>query len=68
MKHIEMIFSQLLGKALTFNALAKSSIKSTEKTETVNVGCVKNGRNGFYKIGSKKLYGSSLLVNRLMSY
>lgn len=68
MKQIEVIYSQLLGKVLSFNALATIYTKGTKKTGTLGTDSEKKGKKGGEKIGSKKLYGSSLLVDRLVSY
>lgn len=68
MKQIEIKYSQLLGNALSINALAKICIKCAKKTDKFDANCEKKGKKGFKKIGSKKLYGFSLLVDRLMSY
>ena len=68
MKHIEVKYSKLLGKVLSFNALATICTKSTKNIDTLDADSEKKGKKGFKKIGSKKLYGSSLLVDGLMSY
>lgn len=68
MKQIELKYTQLVGKALSYNVLASIHIKSSMETNPVEVVYDKKGRKGFKKIGSKKLYGSTLLVDRLMNY
>lgn len=67
MKQIEVKYSQLLGKVLSFNALETIYTKGTKKTGTLGTDSEKKGKKGFKTIGSKKLYGSSLLVDILLS-
>lgn len=68
MKHIEVKYSQLLGKVFSFNALATICTMGTKNTHAIGTYSEKKERNRFNKIGSKKIYGSSLLVDRLLSY
>ena len=68
MKLIEVKYSQLLGKVLSFNALASICTKSTKNIDTFDAGSEKKGKKGVKSIGSKKLYGSSLLLDRLLSH
>lgn len=68
MKHIEVKYSQLLGKVLSFNALAAICTKGTKNRDTLDKDSEKKGKKEFESIGSKKLYGSSLLVDKLLSY
>ncbi len=67
MKLIEVKYSQLLGMVLSFNALASICSKGTKKTGTIGGDSEKKGKKGFKTIGSKKLYGSSLWVDILLS-
>lgn len=67
MKQIELKYTQLIGKALSYNVLAvirAQSFNKKDSTEDFERKC----RKGYKKIGSKRLYGSTLLVDRLMSY
>ena len=68
MKQVVVKYSQLLGKVLAFNALATNYAKGTKKTGTLGTYSEKKMEKGLEKIGSKKLYGSSLMVDRLLSY
>ena len=68
MKYIEVKYSQLLGKVLSFNGLATICTKGTENKDTFGTDSEKKGKKGFEKVGSKKLYGSSLLVDTLLNY
>lgn len=67
MKQFEVKYSHLFGKALSFNALAIVYTKDTKKTVPLGTNCEKEERNCFRVIGSKRLYGSSLLVDRLLN-
>lgn len=68
MKHIEVKYSQLLGNVLSFNALATICTKGIKNTDTLGADSERKGKKGFKKMGSEKLYGSSLLMDRLLSY
>ena len=68
MKQIELKYTQLIGKALSYNVLASIHIKGSMETNPAKVDSDKKGRKNFKKIGSKILYGSTLLVERLMNY
>ncbi len=68
MKQIELKYTQLIGKALSYSVLASIHIKGSMETHPVEADFDKKGRKGFKKIGSKNLYGSTLLVDRLMNY
>lgn len=68
MKQIEFKYTQLIGKALVFNVLADSRTKDHKEKETIDVNFENSGMKGYKKIGSKKLYGFTLIVNQLMNY
>lgn len=68
MKQLDLKYTQLIGKALSYNVLDLVHIKDSMESNQVEADCDKKERKGFKKIGSIKLYGSNLLVNPLMSY
>lgn len=68
MKQIELKYTQLIGRALAYNVLSAIDAKNIKKADTLEANYERKGRKDFKKIGSKKLYGSTLLVNQLMSY
>ena len=67
MKQVEVKYSYLLGKALSFNALVAVFTKDVKKKGLLGTDCEKKERKFFGKIGSKRLYGFSLLVDRLLN-
>lgn len=68
MKYIEIKYSQLLGKVLAFDTLAAISTKRTKNTDMLGVDSEKNGTKNFGFVESTKLYGTSLLVDKLLDY
>ena len=67
MTQIDLKYTQILGKAMTYNALATVDAKSSENKSFGEARCKKGRRYAFKKIESKKLYGSTLLVEKLMN-
>lgn len=67
MTQIDLKYTQILGKAMTYNVLATVDAKSSENKSFVEAKCKKGRRYVFKKIESKKLYGSTLLVEKLMN-
>ena len=67
MTQIELKYTQLFGKAMTYNVLATVDAKSFENTNVLKANCKKKRRYAFKMIESKKLYGSTLLVEKLMN-
>ena len=68
MKQVELKYTQLIGKALAYNVLASIRTKDYKETGTSDADREKARNRYFKKIGSKKLYGSTLLVDQLMNY
>ena len=67
MKQTEIKYTQLLGKVMSYNGITAIYGNGVRKAGSP-VDCEKKDRKDFKMIGSKKLYGSTLLVDRLMSY
>lgn len=67
MTQIDLKYTQLLGKAMTYNVLATVDAKSFENKSFGEARCKKGKRYAFKMIESKKLYGSTLLVEKLMN-
>lgn len=67
MTQIELKYTQLLGKAMTYNVLATVDAKSFENKSFGEARCKKGKGCAFKMLESKKLYGSTLLVEKLMN-
>jgi len=68
MKLIELTYTQLIGKTLTYDTLIAIRSRGLKETGMTDADCEKRGSKDFKKIGSKQLYGSTLLVGQLMNY